>query len=379
MSATIWFSSPLRYKNFSFCVFYAALFLFLLVNCQSTAVTQKTEREVTAKLYHEGLITCFEKGVQNSKGEDLYCETSGIVYIKEKLILANDKPMPVGLGSSVFSLPFKDGMPQDRKPEYFTAPQFLKARKFEALTLTPDHRYILATTAFDRVKKGSPKWDGYNTLLIWPVGEPKSVKIVSSSSRNGVVSSLSLREKFSNALKSKKYPDGPSYFKVEGLTAIPGRKLLFGIREIGWKYNDFEYVIKILGVSYTFLNGEMILEDDLGLVYDFDPSLVEIKYRIGLSSLEYDQQHNRLYILTSFEMDSALGGFIWVLPLADFHARNAPKLAVNEMGKPLQFDHKAEGLSVIDKNRVMVIHDDDRFAQGRKPNQAVYSLIEFIK
>jgi hypothetical protein len=378
MAPTIWFLHPARNKNVPFSVLCAVLFSFLLVNCQSTGVTQKKESVLKAKLYHEGLITCFENGVKNSKGEDLYCETSSIVYTKNKLILASDKLMPAGLVSPVFSLPLKNGMPQDVKPEYFIAPPFLKARKLEGLTLTPDNRYILATTSFDRLRKDS-SLDGYNTLLIWPVGQPKSVKIVSPFSRNGVVSSLNLKEKFSQALKSKEYPDGPPHFQIEGLTAIPGGKLLFGIREMGRKYYDFDYVIKIVGVSYKFLNGQMILEDDFRLVYDFDPSSVGLKYTIGLSSLEYDQHNNRLYILASFEMGSALGGLIWVLPLADFDAQKAPKLVVNDMGRPFHFDHKAEGLSVIDKSHVIVIHGDSRIAEGRKPNQALFSLIEFDK
>ena len=169
MAPTIWFLHPARNKNVPFSVLCAALFSFLLVNCQSTGVTQKKESVLKAKLYHEGLIACFEKSVQNSKGEDLYCEISSIVYTKNKLILASDKLMPAGLVSPVFSLPLKNGMPQDVKPEYFIVPPFFKARKLEGLTLTPDNRYILATTSFDRLRKDS-SWDGYNTLLIWPVG-----------------------------------------------------------------------------------------------------------------------------------------------------------------------------------------------------------------
>ena len=190
---------------------------------------------------------------------------------------------------------------------------------------------------------------------------------------------MNLRRKLSRALKSKEYPNGPAYFKIEGLTAIPGGRLLFGIREIGRTYKDFDYVIKIIEVGYSFFNGAMILEDDFRLAYDFDPSSVGLQYAIGLSSLEYDQYNNRLYILTSFEMEAALGGFIWVLPLADFHARKAPRLVRNDTGKPFQFDHKAEGLAAIEKSRVVVVHDDDRFALGRKPNQAVFSLIEITK
>jgi hypothetical protein len=98
MSATIWLLHQLRNKNFLFCVFCAVLFSFLLVNCQSTPVSQKKESVLKAKLYHEGLIACFEKSVQNSKGGDLYCEISSIVYTKNKLILASDKLMPAGLG-----------------------------------------------------------------------------------------------------------------------------------------------------------------------------------------------------------------------------------------------------------------------------------------
>ena len=377
MSTITSFSNSLATMNHLARVLGSVFSILLLTYCQSTDIPQKNQRVSTAKLYHEGLIACFEQGLKNAKGKDLYCETSAIIHIDNKLILANDKSMPDGLGSSIFSLPFTEGMPQEVKPENYSAPPFLNARKVEGLTLTPDHQYILATTAFDRIKKDSSKWDGYNTILIWPVGSPESVKVVSPSSRDGVVSSLKLREKLSSALKSKQFPDGPPYFKVEGLAAIPGGKLLFGIREVGRKYDDFDYVVKVVSVSYTILNDEMKLEDNFELVYEYDPSTVWLKHTIGLSSLEYDKYHDRLYMLTSFETDSEIGGFLWELPMTKFYGRERPRLVKDQRGKPVKFTHKAEGISVIDNNRVIVINDDDRVTNGRKPYQAVYYLLEF--
>lgn len=382
--ASLCFSHPLGNKSFLIRAFWSFVLTLLVVNCENSPVPQK-ESLFKAKIYHEGHINCFKRGTQLPNGKVLFCETSAVVFHNNRVILANDKPIPEDIGSAVFSLPFKDGVPQETMPKYFTAAPFLNARKLEGLTLTPDRRFIIATTAFDRLEEGFPGWDRYNSLLIWPVGDPKSVKIVSPSHRNGIESSRELREKILVALGNKKSSDKPSYFKVEGLAAVPGDKLLLGIRELGENYKSFKYVIKVVTVSYKIQNGEMILEDDFELAYDLEPSSLNLKYPglnddvVGLSSLEYDRENICLYLLTSIETESELGGYLWVVSLEDFFAKRDPSLVVNNRGEALKFFHKAEGISVIDENRVIVVYDDDRVVIDREPNQANYSLIEFTK
>ena len=45
------------------------------------------------------------------------------------------------------------------------------------------------------------------------------------------------------ALANDAHPQGPAYWKVEALAAIPGNVLLFGIREVGESYKVFEYSV----------------------------------------------------------------------------------------------------------------------------------------
>ena len=65
--------------------------------------------------------------------------------------------------------------------------------------------------------------------------------------------------------------------------------------------------------------------------------------------------------------------------MTKFHGGESPILVKDDKGKPLQFTNKAEGISVIDSGRAIVVNDDDRCTMGRKPHQAIYFLIEFTK
>ena len=360
--------------------FSVVLISLLLVNCQLAPFPEKKQCTVKANIYHEGLITCFEKGTKTSKGKELFCETSGVAYINSKFILANDKPMPDGIRSSVFSLSSKNGKPIDREPVYEKNSTLLAASKLEDLTLTPDNKYIIATTAFDRERtEKHHDWDKFNTLLMWPVDDPELAKIVSPTTRYNVLSSWSLKEKISLALRTSEI--SMPYFKIEGLATIPGNKLLFGIRAMGENYDDAVTVIKVVEVGYKISNGELLLDEEFELIYEYQPSSkLGLKLPLGLSSLEYDEETDRLYLLTSYEeeREKVLAGYLWVLPLSDLDTHKEPILVLNERGRPLEFAHKPEGITMIDRKRVFVIHDDDKVkVKDREPNQAAYSLLEF--
>lgn len=344
----------------------------------------------TVHILERGLIDCFEKGVRSKKGKPLQCEASAVAYTGDRIILGSDKPIPGAFRSSVFALEYRENRLVADSLAYMTAAPFVQAVKYEDFTVTPDGKYVIATTGFDRVKADSNAWDGYNTLLFWPMDKPGVVKVASPVTRDNITSSLGLRTKLSVALATKSYPDGMPYFKVEGLAAVPGNKLLFGIRELGAKYNDFNYAIKMVSVPYHFDNGELILGDTFSLVYDYNPRVNPLlNRRVALSSIEYDVYKDRLYLLTSFEegnSDEAIGGYLWTLSMEAFKAGCAPKLAMRDQLTPLMFAHKAEGLAVLDETHLFVIHDDDRVL-GRKsvenprtqfrraPHQAAYTII----
>ncbi|CAM4106838.1 hypothetical protein VRRI112168_14710 [Vreelandella rituensis] len=316
-----------------------------------------------ARILQQGTIHCFPTGLRDEKGKLVNAEVSAVVYDGKRLLFASDKPIPGENRSAVFAMPMTPEGPDDAQLEYFTMPLIKQAAKYEDFALTADGRYILATTGFDRIDDASHDLNAYNHLLIWPLGEPHKVQAVDPDPRDGVEGSLELRNKLDAAI-------GFAYYKIEGLAAIPGDRgdglLLFGIREQGNAHDDFAYVSRLLGAHYEISpTGNLVFVDEMREFYAFDPGHHEgVRFECGLSSLEYDPYHARLYLLTSFETEQngepCIGGYLWVMSLEDLHAGRLPKLVTGHDGSPLEFEHKAEGLAVLDHERMLVVYDNDR-------------------
>jgi hypothetical protein len=84
-----------------------------------------------------------------------------------------------------------------------------------------------------------------------------------------------------------------------------------------------------------------------------------------------------LWILTSSENKDKLNSVLWNLSLTDFEKNNPPKIIVNSHNQPIFFNHKAEGITLIDKHKLFIIYDDDTVNIGdKKPNQAFYTIVE---
>jgi len=162
------------------------------------------------------------------------------------------------------------------------------------------------------------------------------------------------------------------------------------MRELGVRYDQFVYRFRVVTVSYQIVDGELSFTSDFELNYDFDTrSSSQGRQSTALSSIEYDKYHDRLYILTSYEneeTDEGLGGFLWILSLQDMQDAKAPLLVTKASGDPLLFAHKSEAVTVLSKDLVLVLHDDDRVLGrevienpetqfSRKPHQAAYSLV----
>ncbi len=353
-------------------------------------MTGENHEVVRGEIIQRGAIDCFKKGLTTSEGALVYCETSAVAFTGDRLIIASDKPVPGHDLSAVFSVAYAGSGPIEGQLTYFTADPFTTAVKYEDMTITPDGKFVIATTGFDRIKNDSNEWDGYNTLLSWPVDDSGSVNVIAATSNNGVTSSLGLREKISQALLSPEFPDEVPYFKVESVAAIAGHQLLFGIREVGAHYDRFVYTFKIISVQYKVNNGVLSLAGDFRLIYNLDmDSLSGAQQSSALSSIEYDPFHDRLFLLTSYETeekDEGLGGYLWTLPLSGLSNGQAPSLVQTETGNGLQFAHKAEGITVLSEQLVMVIHDDDRVLGrevienpetqfSRAAHQAAYTLV----
>lgn len=342
---------------------------------------------IQADLILNGILHCFPPGLRDAKGKLANAEISAVVFDGDRLIFASDKPIPGEQRSSVFAVGIGPDGIDDSALEYFTADAIVKASKYEDFALTVDERYILATTGFDRIDADSHALNAYNHLLIWPVGEPERVQVVDPDPRDGVEGSLELRNKLGAAI-------GTDYYKIEGLAAIPADQgdglLLFGVREMGDAHDDFAYVARIVGAHYQVNTaGNLEFLDKVRVLYDFDPrSDARIRRDCGLSSLEYDAFHKRLYLMTSFEDEGPagqpeIGGYLWAVSLDNFSKGLSPELVVGPDGAPLEFEHKAEGLAVLDAQRLLVAYDNDRHLglgsiserEEREACEAPYTLL----
>jgi hypothetical protein len=360
------------------------LLIFILIaftNCTNRSkLTRETSRDVLqASIIKEGFINCFEKGLAVNQ-QPVWCEASAIVYDGKNLFFANDKDMP-DKRSSVFYWPFIHGFADTAKPaKYLTNGLLKKAKKFEDFALTPDGKTIFLTTGFDRVKPGTNEWNGYNTILYWHVGDEDRPHVLSLNKNDS--SSVSLRYKLSVTLRSKDFPNGTPYFKIEGLAAS-NNLLYLGVREEGKTFENFMYKVKILTVPYSIYNGNVTLGEDFKVLADINIKELypNLKQPMGISSIEYDHYNNRFIILTSFESGGKVGGYLWCATRSELE-NNKINLITDGNNNPLLFSNKAEDIAIISAKKIIIIHDDDRFKTSvagaiRQPHQAAFSIVEF--
>ncbi|MFG6139069.1 hypothetical protein [Halomonas sp. B23F22_10] len=316
-----------------------------------------------ARILQQGTIHCFPAGLRDDAGELVNAEISAVLYDGERLLMASDKPVPGDERSAVFALPLTPEGPDDAQLEYLSAARLQQAVKYEDFALTTDGRHVLAVTGFDRIEEQGHGLNDYNHLLIWPLGEPEAVQVVDPDPRDGVEGSLELRRKLNLAI-------GYPYYKLEGLATVPGERgdglLLFGVREQGNAHDDFAYVSRVVGAHYQITDsGNIEFIDALREHFRFVPHEQDgVRFECGLSSLEYDPYHARLYFLTSFEVEEGgrerIGGYLWELGLEEFRDGVTPRLVTTPEGEALEFEHKAEGLAVLDRERLFVAYDNDR-------------------
>lgn len=360
-------------------IFKTALGIFLISFLVQCTPLQSIPTDAVATIVEEGFIDCYEEGLLNEEGKPLWCETSAVLKQGDRIYFGKDHQMP-DERSAVFSMAWKNGK-LTGEPTYEMKKLLKEGVKYEDFAVSPDGKWVFLITGFDRVMlDGSSGWDGYNGLFYWPAGAIEKVRAVSKNGKDD--NSVSLREDLSEVLKNEDFPKGMPYFKTEGLAVLKDRMLL-GIREYGKDYNDFSYSVKILSVSYKEENGRIQLKNDFKVLADMDIKKLtpSIKETLALSSIEYDVQNDRFYLLTSFEdEDHGIGAYLWIASLRDLQAGLMHPVKDAD-GNPLRFDHKAEDLTIIGKNKLFLIHDDDKEVTtvngvARKPHQAAYSIVE---
>lgn len=347
------------------------------------------------KIAEAGTIDCFPVGTLNQDKQILNCELSAAVFYNEKIVTATDKVTPP---TSVFSLPYTiDEGFNSEQINYMESNEFNSVKKIEDFSISPDLKLVVGVTGFNQFSLEKPEWNAYNSIVYWDAAKDMKVKIAEPSKakteRGVVMSSVKLRAKFAAAFKADNL-EIPDYYKIEGVAIIPGNKMLFGIREMGANHNEYDYKILIISADYVYSKSNLEVSN-FRIAYDFDASNVKgITKPIGLSSIEYDRFNDRIYLLTSYELNQEgenkpekLGAYLWVLPLEDFKLKKDPKLVMKKKNKPLLLAHKSEAVTVIDANTVFIANDDDRVTGVekiadkenefyRKPNQGSYYIIK---
>lgn len=370
-----------------------------------------SEAEAWVQVLRHGTIDCFEAGAlrdaSEAPGEPASCEGSAVVFDGERLLVASDKQIPGARRSSLFEVPFAPsgapagpGGPDGSSPRlgrnatrYLEAAPYAGARKLEDASLDPGEGRVFLSTGFDRVKPGGDAWDGYNVLLTYPAGAPEAPQVIGVDDRE-VETSVELRDLLGAQLPTRDHPGGAPYFKVEGIAAAPGRRLLFGIRELGTTYQAFEYAVIIVEARWRETDAGRIVLDPASFrtVYRIDDLWIE-GHRVGLSSLEYDPQHDRYLLLVSYEhegldapsgeAEGALGGFLLTLGAEALSSGALPSPVIGPSGRPIHFLNKPEGLTRLGPDHWLVLFDDDRILERgheghvhrRAPHQTAVGLL----
>lgn len=371
-------------------LFHFSVVLLFVSGC---ATSHKLEPQLTGEITHQGIIEPFEKIEYRKNGKPISFEPSSVYVHNSEVFLVSDKPLTKDFPSPMVKFSIRR-LTQNKigagEINPIKSVEIANAKKIEAMTISLDGSTVFATTSFSYFGSNAKKNDPYSTILYWPVDHPEQAKIINPVTRNGVTSSRGLHQQIKRILRKGKFRAGPNYFKIEGLSIMPNNRLLFGIRSSGDSYKSSRY-------NYVLLDANIVKDDDnfslkdFRKVYEYDSTNQTrtdnrlLTSPVGISSLEYSEARNGLFILTSYETSTRIGGYLWFLSLEDLEQRRPPTLVRKPDGEPIHFAHKPEGLWVLAKNQLLVIHDDDRSLLPvktesgilrRNVNHGVFSLIQ---
>ncbi len=381
-----------------------------VVQPKNTAVRQGSN----LRFVQDAVIECFPSGTTKASGKPATCELSGVTAAGGELIFANDKSIPgpsrstmLGYGASEQYQHMPAGLPT----RYLRSEVVSQVRKLEDLTTTADGAMVIATTAFDRPNSETKK--NGNALIYWPTKTPAAARLKKKVRIDGG-NKQEVRQCLRAALADDDFPEGPPYFKVEGLSTVPKGRLFIGVREQGQSYRDFAYTITLVELHYTVsddgASARLRLHGPCQRILHIDGAeLAAADHRldapVAVSSLAFDAERSSLIVLASFETEatveglggylfeisaSRLGGELTLGSLALLGESQGPNPAARMSFRPLSFSHKPEGVVPLPSGRLLVVYDDDRvtgsfrvggangdITQVRALNQSYYSVLKW--
>lgn len=341
--------------------------------------------EITAR--NLKLLNCFP--AEYSTGEKpACCEPSAGVMDGDLLLMASDKAVPEAK-SSILQVKLNGELAGT-----IDSPLINRMEKIEALSRTSDHAWTVASSSFSYYIPDQAKYNRYSMLVAWPTGKPAEAQLIFPKLVDGEESSIGLNDAMRAALKNEKFPNGPDYFKIEGMTLTSDNKILFGVREQGAAYEDFDYSRTILAMDYQIVDGKFTVSGNITKLVDLQvPAMDGVPGYPAVSDLAFDEVHDILYVLTSFEgsdtpcpwseTENGLGGLLFYIPY-DQLAAGQLRNVIDDTGAMVRFSRKSEGVALLPDKQLAIIYDDDRDlgkegAPRREMNQTFYEILNLKK
>jgi hypothetical protein len=349
---------------------------------------------LTMRVVRQGLIEGYPAGTKTPEGKTAYFESSAIATDGTAVWFIGDKPAPAAMLSTVVRVPLSKLKEKALVPfadvQPVAAEEFKKAQKIESTALS-EEGVRFASTAFDRFKPESNVYDEFNVILAWRGPDIGQAAVLNPLTLDGVTSSIALRKPIRATLAETQWPKGPPYIKIEGLAALPGKRLWFGIREAGENGDSaagFSYRFAVLETRWEEKDGRIGIAPEFRKVFEATPERLAgagVTGTVGLSSLEYDPHRGIVWAVASWEDETKDGS--WLLALTLPAAGETPRLLPvrSADGKPLSFSHKVEGLCVVDDHTLLLASDEDRRAtvvetpegpKTREPHMGAWTLLE---
>ena len=339
-----------------------------------------------------GYLECPQQLRKSTSGKTIYCDVSAAVYSRNQktVYFASDWWKTVK-SSKLMSIQWENGTPLPATRRHHSESNaFTGIEKIEAMTRTEDNLIFIASGAFTHsAETGYSDWATINNIVYWQNGKVSQAtrpdllingSTLPAKNINAEEFSYYLRNGMLNALRTK-YSD-TNFFKIEGLSILPGNRLAFGVREIGAHYLQTRFKNIILTTDYRIDSGQLTIGTQFSLQYDFPLNAsYNLAGSVGLSSIEYDFKRRLLYMTTSYEKgsgDEDIGTYLWVLPNNSSNKLLKPRLVRHNSSAPYHFAHKAEAMTIDDQGRVILIADDDKVL-GRKKSEVLFPDRQFSR
>lgn len=322
--------------------------------------------------------------LQVSKPPFSYAELSGLTRLGNQYLTVDDKS-PDGRNSgepsvnqAVLGFSESDAHVADATVKPYLALPERKMQKLESITTTPDGKFQITSTAFNKLDPVTLDHWSFNVTIGWNTARPENAFLIGSApgTAKDKKMSLGIRMGLSRALANylnnpKPNPDDTNYMRVEGLAATEDH-LLFGIRQYGPSEENSTDSVIIVSMPYTTTDWTLTadwLQSQVVYAMNDETRAQAPMGPVGLSDISYDPVTKGLYILTSYEKDlsdtaptsAELHGFMWSIT-PDQMANGTASIVRTADGKPIQFDSKTEGLTKMPDGNFLIVSDNDDYA-----------------